>query len=874
MSAERHQLLMRVLAEALECDTGGRAPMLDANCRGDTALRAEVERLLAREEAAARFLEEPVAGATSHAGLPEGERIGAYRVEREIGRGGMGVVYLASRNDAEFERRVAIKLVKRGMDTDFVIRRFRAERQILADLNHPHIARLFDGGTTDAGLPYLVMEHVEGVPLNIYADSHNLTTAERLRLFLKVCDAVAHAHHHAVVHRDIKPSNILVNEDGSPKLLDFGIAKILSPYGDGRAPEETVSTLRFMTPEYASPEHLRGERVTEATDIYSLGAVLYELLTGRPPHRLGRRSVGSARPISEQETTRPSRVVSSRDLRTKDSQDGSSPGPKSEIRNPKSLRGDLDNVVLMALRREPERRYASVEQFAEDIRRHLEGRPVMARGDTMRYRAAKSIRRHGTAIFAALAAAIVSLTLAVALGLLAGHVKQSKSVAVIPFANASRDAGTEYLADGVTDHLIERLSRFSGLTVPGHNSVFRYKEAALDPPVMSRALGVEMLLTGRLLSEGENLSANVELIDAVSGQTVWSKWYEGKVAGILIMQDEMAEDISQRLGRRADVEARAAHPHSQNVEAYQLYLKGKHFWSQRTNIALTKAIEYFEQAVDRDPQYALAYSGLANSYSLMAAYKLLPPKVAFPKARAAALKAVELDDSLAEAHTSLALVTWLYDWDWAAADREFRRAVELNPNYPTAPHWRALYLAEMGRFDEAVASAKRALELDPWSLYATADLARVYFYARRYDESLEQYRKAIAMDPTHGAFYAELAQLYGQMEMWDEYFSTIQAIEPDADNQTKIFAKRGREGYLRYMLEGSKKDGHDPWRQYVGRIVLYAQVGDKDRAFEWLNKAFESKDHQMAQLQVNPVFDPLRSDPRFTDLLRRMNLEP
>jgi eukaryotic-like serine/threonine-protein kinase len=387
-----------IFEEALDVPPEERSVLIERRCGADAELRGEVQSLLAAEAASANFLPKAnfakAVGSLLTAEAREGQRVGPYKILREVGRGGMGVVLLAEREDEEFHQQVAIKVVKRGFDTEDILRRFRNERQILASLNHPNIAKLFDGGSTEDGLPYFVMEYIEGLPLVKYCDEHELSTNERLRLFRDVCSAVQHAHQNLVIHRDIKPSNILVTREGEVKLLDFGVARLLSPGESGTEATATQTALRLMTPEYASPEQVRGERLTTATDIYSLGVILYELLTGARPYKLKDTSPAElSRAICDLEPSRPSEAVTDSKNLSSDS--------KSETRNPKALRGDIDNIVLMALRKEPGRRYKSAEQFAEDIRRHLTGLPVIARKDTFAYRTSKFVRRNRVAVLTA-----------------------------------------------------------------------------------------------------------------------------------------------------------------------------------------------------------------------------------------------------------------------------------------------------------------------------------------------------------------------------------------------------------------------------------------------------------------------------------------
>jgi serine/threonine-protein kinase len=410
---------------AIEREPQQRAAYLDQACAGDAVLRAEIESLLVSHDDAEHFIETPAFArplrgvAEQNGGRIEGRHLGSYQLIREIGRGGMGAVYLAQRADEQYQKLVAIKVVRRGLDTEDILRRFRNERQILASLEHPNIARLIDGGTTDDGLPYLVMEYVEGTRVTDYCHDHQLPTNERLRIFRTICAAVQHAHQNLVVHRDLKPSNILIMADGTPKLLDFGIAKVLTPDASELGLERTGTELRVLTPDYASPEQVRGERLATTSDIYSLGVVLYELLTGQRPYRVTAASPQElARVVCEQAPTRPSEVIADVELR-----DGTSDGQKPVIRNPKSLKGDLDNIVLMALRKEPQRRYESAAQFSADIQRHLDGLPVIARKDTFKYRATKFVRRNRVGVAAA---AIILLSL---LGGIVATVWQARATA-------------------------------------------------------------------------------------------------------------------------------------------------------------------------------------------------------------------------------------------------------------------------------------------------------------------------------------------------------------------------------------------------------------------------------------------------------------
>jgi serine/threonine protein kinase/tetratricopeptide (TPR) repeat protein len=891
-SPERHQQVMSVLADALECDVSERETLLAYLCAEDEPLRLEVLRLLSNKARAQDFMEQPlVDGALCNLSYQEesviGRRIGPYLIISEIGRGGMGAVFLAKRSDDEYQRQVAIKLIKPGMDSDLVQRRFRNERQILANLNHPNIARLFDGGTTEDGRAFLVMEYISGQPIDVYADAVKLLTSERLKLFLPVCDAVQYAHRNKVIHRDLKPSNILVNEEGIPKLLDFGIARFLDADQIPATAEATTSAGRILTPEYASPEQIRGDQSTVASDIYSLGAVLYELLTGHRPRRANGRGSSDEMPrvIATRDPEKPSSVINRlKEVPTKKGVPlpNTTPQSVSETRDGapeklrRRLRGDLDNIVLKALRKDPRRRYDSVDAFSHDLRRHLQGQPVQARKDSLVYRSQKFFQRNRTTVVSAAVVAVLCFVIGLSLNRFIKPTRPTiTSIGVMPFVNVGNDPETQYLADGLTSNLISYLSRLPNLRVPGYDSVSRYQGQAIDPAAAAMALQVNTVMLGSATTIGGTLSIQLELIEANTSRRIWSRRFEGKVSGVLLLQQQIAQEVALHLGYDgADARAQRHQPTTQSTEAYKLYLKGNQFWNLREEPGFTKAIQHYEAAIGLDPNYSLAYSGLANSYSLLGAYRILKPEEAFPKAKSAALKAIQLDGNSAEGYASLALVSWLYDWDWAAADQAFRRSIELNPGYVTAHHWYGLYLGEMGRFEEALASEQRALDKDPLSVYVNADLGRVYFYARRYEESLVQYRKTTEMGPNFGAFYAEIGQLYEQTGMLDKY---ITEAHPDLKEarEFRLLVERARKSYLEKLwLIRSKPIRQLWWSEYCELARMCARLGKRDEAFRMLERVYQVRDHFMTQLKVDPAFDSLRSDPRFEELLHRMNLTP
>lgn len=857
---------------------------LDTACGDNAVLRQEVESLLVSLREDHSFLQSPMFGmsATEVAARAldngeeslAGQQVGPYRLVREIGRGGIGAVYLAARDGAPYHVHVALKVIKRGLDTDFILQRFRREQKILAALDHPNIARLIDAGMNGTGQPFFVMEFVDGEPIDDYVKERGLSTSERLRLFRQVCTAVEYAHRHRVIHRDIKASNILVTAEGVPKLLDFGVAKLLDTDSSTRLATRTGTAHRVMTPEYASPEQLRGLPVTEASDVYSLGVLLYELLTHSSPyHFRSREPVEILRTISEKEARKPSEAISQSSKLEGNPQVAPFAGSshaESDSRN-RRLRRDLDHIVLKALRQEPEHRYSTVERLSEDIGRHLERLPVKLQGDMLRYRSGKFFRRNRTYVLSILSVALVCLLLGSFLPPFSVRGKKISSVAVLPLINTGGDPNMDHFGAGITDNLVDKLSQLPGLNLPGRGSVFRYKHKSVDPRSVSSELKVETVLTGTIASDGDDVLIDISLSDGESGQALLSKKYRRKASEIQFVQVEIAQDVLHKLGWEIseETEKRLQVRGTDNSEAYALYLKGNYSWNLRTSESLLKAAEYYQRAVERDPKYAHAYVGLANSYSLLGAYLSLEPDESFGRAREFADQALAIDPSLPEAHTSKALILWLYDWDWNGADREFKRAIELNPNYPLAHHWYGLFLGEMDHRDAAIAEVERALQLDPLSVPIINDLGRVYFYARRYNEAYEHFRKAAdrLMGARMGDHSELLAALLEQTGRKDELAAFYDIYDPGLHS---AIIRGGLKGYWRERLR--RTNGELALHSHYERAEMLARLGKNELAIENLEAAYKTHNHQMTQLKVNPAFDWLRSDPRFIALLHRMKL--
>ncbi|MGH9753650.1 MAG: protein kinase domain-containing protein [Blastocatellia bacterium] len=944
MTPERWKQAKEIFNATLDRPVDEREAFLTEACGGDLALRQHIERLINSYEQAGDFIESPAAdihdslmtddAVTMQFDAMVGRRVGPYRLVREIGRGGMGAVYLAVRADEEFSQRAAIKLIKRGMDTDFVIRRFRNERQILAALNHPNIARLLDGGTSGDGLPYFVMEYIEGMPIHRYCDTHRLRVTERLGLFRQVCAAVAYAHKRQVIHRDIKPGNILVTEEGGtklPKLLDFGIAKILDPDLAADTLDLTVTAMRMMTPDYASPEQARGERVTEATDQYSLGVLLYELLTGHRPHQLRHRPPHEvARIISEEEPERPSDVVTrTREITTSDGRRAITLTPEAVSRDrnssPDELRRELavglDDIVMQALGKDPRHRYGSVDDLSQDIDRYLQGLPIAAPAYVVKsepetvagtyelqVRSESDCRREDPTpavqiaipknvawkaliISAVVVALIASSTLFFRLRPRAPQHNATasaavRSIAVLPFKPKTANEMEKLLGVGLADVITNKLGQIKQLSVRPASASRRYLESDLNPQRIGAELGVEYVVSGVLERDGERLGIDLQTFSLKEGKVVWKAKIDERLANIATLQNSITEGIVRSLA----IEAPGAGQkffikrYTENSEAYRLYLVGRYHWSRRSVAGFNEAIGFFNEAIRKDPKFALAYAGLSDCFALMSLYQLPPPRDTYARAKENATKALRLDDELAEAHASLAYVKFHYDRDHAAAEQELRRAIELNPSYATAYHWFAMALSAMGRHGEAAEQIKSAELLDQRSAIIKAAAGTVLFYAREYDGAIDKTRQSLELDPGLIPAHRLLRWIYQATERYEEALAAYQnekSFSGAAGEEWPIFLAQiqAAGGRLAEAQASIKRGMNSPFvKHYPDAMsyhiaVAYALMGERNQAFSWLARAEATKSPGFAFALVDPLLDNLRSDPHFVELIKKAKFQ-
>ena len=833
--------------------------------------------------------------------IAAGTKLGRYEIRSKIGAGGMGEVFLA--RDGKLDRRVALKI----LTTEVALQRDRIERFVreakaAAALNHPNIAHIYEIGESD-GTNFIAMEYIDGQTLRELIHGGKTDLAKMLRYLQNAAEGLAKAHAAGIVHRDLKPDNIMVTRDGHTKILDFGLAKLIEPRQPSQTSSEAVSELataiqHYSTPGlvlgtvgYMSPEQAQGktDEIDQRSDIFSFGCILFEAVTGQKAFA-GKDVIESLNKIIREPVA-----------------------PISDL-NP-AAPVDLQRVVRRCLAKDPDERYQTIKDVAielKEVRREMKPPGIDTTippppGETIRFPSSESesatsaspaslstrpvsaeyivtgIKQHKLAAAIAVIALVIG---SVGLGVYL-HARNTEivieSIAVLPFQNRSTETDTEYLSDGLAESLIYRLSQLPNLKVSPTSSVFAYKNKEIDPVKVGNQLGVNAVLLGRIVQRGDNLTISAELVDVRYNKLLWGEQYERKMSELLQTQREIAREIVDKLKLKVSgEEKRLAKHYTESNEAYQLYLKGRFYWSKRTQEGMQKSLEYFQQAIDRDPNFALAYSGLADAYVLLGAQDAagwMPANEALPKAKAAALKALEIDDSLAEPHVSLAHINYYYDRDWPTAEREYKRAIELNPNYPIAHQWYAVYLMSAGRFDEALARNRRAQELDPLSLPINMTLGWILLNARQYDQSVEQLRKTMEMDRNFVLAHHRLGLVYEQQGKYDEAiteFKQVLSLSPGKPLGITALAHA-------YALSGKRAEAQRTLaelqemskRRYVSPAsiaLIYAALGDKDQAFAWLERANKERDANLARLKVDPRFDSLRSDPRFADLMRRVEL--
>ncbi len=846
------QKIERLYHDALQEPEDDRAAFLDRACAGNRALRLELDELLRCDRDAGRFMESSaleVAARTmarARSRLSPGNRLAHFEIVSLLGAGGMGEVYLA--HDTRLERKVALKILPPEMagDPDRMLR-FISEAKAASAVVHPNIATIHEIGEAD-GIHFISMEYVEGETLGCRIGGASLELPTLLEFGIQIADALDEAHSKGVVHRDLKPANIIVNPKGQAKVLDFGLAKMAKT----TVPETGVI---MGTVEYMSPEQVLGAEVDHRTDLYSLGVILYAMATGKLPFG----GVSTAEKVDQ--------ILHGQ------------PEPMASLNG--KVSPELERVVRKCLEKNPELRYPSAQELLADLRR-LASPEVMSR-------AAPHVQRKGWRIGGA---AVLAVSIVVTAGFLLWrhfHPRATPGqgkvmLAVLPAEDLSGATGQEYFADGLTEEMIAQLGSMQPdrLGVIARTSVMGYRRGRERIDQIGRELGVEYVLETSVRRDARRTRITAQLIQVRDQTHLWAETYQRDLSDIFAVQSDVAARVAKSLALELLPAHRAAlaQPPTRNPDAHESYLKGLYYWNRRTADSLWTSIECFQQAIDRDPVYAAAYAGLANSYSVLGNNQFLPSAEAYPRARAAALKALELDEGLAEAHTSLAKVMEDYFWDWPAAEREYRRAIELNPGYASAHQWYAQFLTHLGRHDESAAHIRVARQLDPLSPRINENVGLFLYYARRYDEAIRELKRALTLDPNDGFAHVHLGICYSQRGLAAEAIGELSHAQKLAVSQPLRMAYLGC-AYSRagQRLEASRllaqlirlsADEHVP---PVAVAWVHAALGEVDQAFACLQRAYDTRDPLLRLVKVEPLLDPLRNDPRWQTLLRRMSLE-
>jgi len=781
-----------------------------------------------------------------------GQKISHYKILKKLGEGGMGEVYLAE--DTKLDRQVALKFLPSRIKTgDNDKKRFIQEAKAAAALNHPNVCIIHDI-TEHEGQQFIVMEYVKGQTLKETITSDPLTLTKIIDYALQIADALQAAHSKGIIHRDIKSENIMVTDTNQIKVMDFGLAKLKGSVKLTKT-SSTAGTVGYM-----SPESIHGKDVDVRSDIFSFGIVLYEMLTGQLPFK-GEYEAAMIYSILNEE-----------------------PEPVQKYRP--DLSSELLHILNRAMEKNRDERYENLDEFKVDL--ELASKELEVNRENQPSTTEKQKRSQRIFLYAGIPGLIFLIILAL---LIFFYLKPDKvdrkSIAVLPFENMNKDERSEYFSDGITEDIITQLSKIQDLRVISSTSSMRYKKTDKTLKEIGEKLGVATILEGSVRQEGDDVRITAQLIDTNSDEHIWAETYDRKMTGIFAIQSDVAKQIALALRAKLTPAEKLLieKKPTENLKAYNLYLKGHYFWNKRTEAGLKKAIQYFEEAINLDPHFALGYAGVADSYNLLPTYSSLHWKDAYPKAKEAALKALSIDDSLAEAHTSLGMVKMEFDRDFEGAEREFKRSINLNPNLTTNRHWYAIYLMRRGRFDESIKEIKRAYSLDPLSLVINRAMGRIYYMARQYDKSIEALQRTIELDPAFNFAHFFLGKVYLQKFMYDKALEEFyrekdlsSPIEPVTEIYIGItFVKMGQQDKAQEVLLKAIETSKQTKRWDMAVPLLYFALGEKDQCFGWLERTrdrnYKESFGQLFRFRYDPAFDDIRSDPRFTALLKKVGLE-
>src|ERR1700751_31608 len=763
-----------------------------------------------------------------------GQRVARYLILEKIGAGGMGVVYRA--RDERLERDVALKVLPPGIFRDEAARkRFRNEALALSKLNHPNIATIHDFDSQD-GVDFLVMEFITGSTLSHKLRSEGLSEKEVISLGLQIASALEEAHDHGIVHRDLKPSNIFLTPKNQIKILDFGLAVLLKPEeaADITLSDSDVTGISGTLP-YMAPEQLLGKPADTRSDIFSVGTVLFEMATG-------------SRPFEDKLST-----ALSNDIIYKQ------PPRPASLRH--SLSARLEEIILKCLEKEPDNRYQSAKELVVDLRRlHAPTTGVVHPVEPRR-----KVRPWQIAVALAMVLVAIGAYFLVRHRFTGGN-EPIDSLAILPFENGGANPDAESPSDGLTESLINSISQLPNLKVIARSSVFRYKGKTVDPSVVGRELSARAILTGRIVERGDDLSISTELIDTRDDRHIWGEQYNVKMTDLLAIQQKISKEINENLRKRLSGKDDSALPkqYPSNAEAFQLYLKGRFYSDQATVAGVQRGVEYFHQAIERDPHYAQAYVGIADAYFLLSS-QFLPPREAMPKVKEAATKALQLDESLAEAHTMLAMVNAFYDYDFPAAGTEFKRGVELDPGSASAHQWRGYYLIAMSQPQEALDELTKARELDPLSDTVSLLLSVSFLFSRQYDQSIQQSRKMIEAEPDFWWGHFLLGWAEAETGKYNEAIQSLdRATHLDSSPYPLAYlawasARSGNKERALKALQELEQKSHEVYVPRYQIAAVYVGLDDKAKALDSLQQAFSNREEIIAFLKVDPTWDPLRS---------------